>query len=248
MQVVMAGMFLMAMAAMVQAGTIAQHVGSTDPTTEGFTLEGTAGTDVDDGGTAAWEMQSAWGRYKTDISGADAADMSANGWVAEQTVRMDVAGLDPSAPGELVGLGVIEVAPATTGDVAFSVCLGTDASGNPTVWQLNEWGTPLPWYWQVGTVTGTGYHNYKLVQMAGETTADLYVDGSLMATLDPTPGFGVARYMVGNSAPSSFTDPMGVFLAGASLSTPGVVPEPSAVVLLVTGLIGLLAYAWKKHR
>ena len=33
-----------------------------------------------------------------------------------------------------------------------------------------------------------------------------------------------------------------------NLSSTATVPEPSAIVLVVTGLIGLLAYAWRKRR
>ena len=243
-QVLLVGLFVVAMCATVQAATIAQHVGSTDPTTEGFTLTGTAGVGVNDGGTQALHIDQAWGRYDMLPSPAQEADMATNGWVVEQTVRMGVAGLDVGADSNLVGLSAMEVAPSAAGTDAYLLCLGTDGSGNPTVWQY-DYTFPSPWYWQIGTVSGTGYHNYELVQTAGAATANLYVDGSLMAALNPTGAFGVTRYLIGNTGSSAYTASMGVYLAGASLST---IPEPSTLALLMIGLFGLLAYAWRKRR
>ena len=139
-QVLLGVLVVVALSATVQATTIGQTSGATDPATEGFTLDGTAGTGVSDGGTAAWKMDAAWGRYKMAISSAQATDMSTNGWVAQETVRMGVAGMDPSASGvnsgypiddALVGLGTMEVSPTASGSGIYSVCLGTNASDNP---------------------------------------------------------------------------------------------------------------------
>ena len=233
------------MCATVQAATIAQHVGSTDPTTENFVLGGTAGVGVNDGGTPAWQMDAAWGRYINTPSAAQFTDMATNGWVAQQTVRMGVAGLDPSAGAQpLAGLATMDIAQSTAGNDAYILCLGTDPSGNPTVWQL-DYTFPSPWYTQIGTVTGTGYHTYKLVQASGAASANLYVDGSFMTAVSPTGGYGVARYMIGNTGAASDPTVVGVYLSGASLAT---IPEPSSIALLTIGLFGLLAYAWRKRR
>jgi hypothetical protein len=249
------GLFVaVALTGVVQATVIGQHVGSTDPTTEGFSLDGTAGTGVDDSGTAAWKEDTTWGRYGKSISSGQASDMATNGWVAQQTVRMGVAGLDPNSnrPGTaskwLVGLGLMEVSPTDSGPGTYSLCLGTDTSGNPTVWQWDENYTASATLTQIGTVTGTGYHTYKLVQQPGVGTANLYVDNSLMAAITPVAGFGAARYMIGNTASSAYTDPVGVYIAGASLSTGIPTPEPCAFVLICTGMLGLLAYAWRRRR
>ena len=254
-QVLLGAFVVVALSATVQATTIGQTSGETDPATEGFSLDGTAGTGVSDGGTAAWKMDAAWGRYGTPISSAQATDMSTNGWVAQETVRMGVAGLDPSVPKPgttndwLVGLGMMEVSPTDSGPGTYSLGLGTDASGNPTVWQWDENYTASATLTQIGgTVTGTGYHTYKLVQQPGAATAELYVDSAPFAAITPTAGFGAARYMIGNTASSFYTNPVGVYLAAASLSTGVPTPEPSALVLLATGLLGLLAYAWRKRR
>jgi hypothetical protein len=242
-QALFCGLVVVALSATVQAAYIGQHVGSTDPATEGFALDGTAGVGVDDSGTAAWQIDSGWGRYKMAISSAQATDLSTNGWVAEETVRMGTANLNPAASGTIVGLATMEVAPFASGATVYSVCLGTDQDSNPTVWQFDENSGAAT---QLGSVTGTGYHDYKLVQTPGAATANLYVDGALMATLNPLNAFGAARYMIGDTAGRDLTG-VGVYIAAASLST-GVVPEPSTIVLLTTGLLGILAYAWRKRK
>ena len=246
-QVLLVGLFVVAMCATVQAATIGQHVGSTDPTTEGFNQDanGIAPVGVNDGGTQAWLIDSLWCRNSIFPSAAQLTDMSTNGWVAQQKVRMGVANLDPNNTAYL-GMATMEVAPSLAGTDAYSVCLGTDASGNPTVWQFDEL-VGGPSLVSLGTVTGTGYHTYQLVHAPGAATATLSVDGSYMATLNPTPGFGLERYMIGNTASQALPGTaVGVYLAGASLTTP--VPEPTTLALLTIGLFGLLAYAWRKRR
>ena len=143
-----------------------------------------------------------------------------------------------------MGLATMTVAPSAAGTDAYILCMGTDPSGNPTVWQM-DYTFPSPWFWQIGTVTtGAGYHNYELVQVAGAATANLYVDGSLLTAVNPTGAFGASTYTIGNTA-GAYGSPVGVYLAGASLNT---IPEPSTLALLTIGLFGLLAYAWRKRR
>ena len=89
-QVLLVGLFVVAMCATVQADLIAQHVGSADPTTEGFALTSgyTAGVGVNDGGTQAWLLDNSRSRYDVFPAISQEADMAANGWVAQQTLRM----------------------------------------------------------------------------------------------------------------------------------------------------------------
>jgi len=54
------------------------------------------------------------------------------------------------------------------------------------------------------------------------------------------------EYGEGSYIAPTLDDPNGLYL-DALASVVGV-PEPSAFVLLATGLLGLLAYAWRKRR
>lgn len=246
-QALLCGVVVVAFSATVHATVIGQHVGSAAPTTEGFSLQGVFGTGVDDGGTAAWQVDAVWGRYIQNLSAEQLTSMSTDGWTLQETVRMGNAGLNWDNENRMSGIGAMEVATDTFGDCVYSIGLGTDASGNPIVYQFNENHTPNA-HSLLGTVTGTGYHTYTLSHATGAANANLYVDGTFMTTVTPTDGFGVARYLIGNTAGAYDGSPaVGAYFAGASLSTGFIVPEPTTLTLLMTGVVGMLAYAWKRR-
>ena len=96
------------------------------------------------------------------------------------------------------------------------------------------------------TVTAGTTHTYSLVLDTTKTnwTANWYFDGSPNAwhsytyTTNPTIN-GISLYW--------YSDGTGFTIDNLTLSSTAT-PEPSTIVLLATGIIGLLAYAWRQRR
>jgi hypothetical protein len=103
-------------------------------------------------------------------------------------------------------------------------------------------GSPVPTtfasnmdFGDAGVFTEKGYNEFH----------GTWADSSL------TPGSLLADIFVSNGANITFTGGLGLqggeFLSG-SVSTTATAPEPSTLVLLASGLIGLAAYAWRKRK
>ena len=111
-----------------------------------------------------------------------------------------------------------------------------------------------------GVAPDGNWHNLALVNDDGVTT--FYVDCVAKATLNASPiaptgyttlggefsGAGVATNVAANNIDEArvFTFASGAFQT-SDLSNYAV-PEPSSVILCLSGIIGILAYAWRKQR
>jgi hypothetical protein len=105
-----------------------------------------------------------------------------------------------------------------------------------------------------GTFYATDTQNWvaKTVEIRvapGASTADVYLGGTEVATgwagVPSTAGGDPFAFGWGGNISSS---PKTTFYVSASFTALNQVPEPNSIVLFVTGLIGLLAYAWRKGR
>ncbi len=176
--------------------TRVQHLGDADPTGEGFANDGAAGTAVDDEGTAAWNINAGWSRYRTSLDESVTNEMYSDQWTANMTVR-DLL-LDDVA----TDWGVyMEVSDRTH---TYAILVGSDSEGNPTLYYQMNWSLELAEIPLTG-VSGSGYHNYQIVSGPSYTagTADVLVDNILQATITGAPNFSVpgaqARFVFGGT-------------------------------------------------
>lgn len=251
MQVLLVGLFVAAMAEMVQADIIVQHVGSNDPRSEGFTRDlGTAGNAVDDNGTAAWEISAGKTRYISSLSSATVAALQSSTWEVSGTLR------NGTIPYSLDQCGIYMELTYGSGTAAktYGVTIGSRVNPNETIevqaGSLTDiyTGAYSPVMY-VGAF-GAGYHQYRIVRDDLTTeNVKFYVDDILQGTFAPATGSGTIsdlnRFVWGASAFQESWNADARW-SGASL-TIGSVPEPSTIALMTTGMLGLLAYAWRKR-
>jgi hypothetical protein len=226
-----------------QAGLIVQHAGVNDPTGEGFTLKDTS-SGFRSASDPGWAGEDSWwtggangdparGYYQHDLSSADLADMSSYGWRADARLIDNKASI---SGGDIYGVGFS----VNTDTIDYELYLGTDASANPQVYQWTTSGTNL-----VASVSGSGYHTYSLVAAASGSTADLLVDGGKVTTLTGVTGtYSTPRLWFGSCSDSAHFS-VNYSLVGMSTTT---IPEPMEVYMIGTGILGLLAYAWRRRK
>ena len=103
-----------------------------------------------------------------------------------------------------------------------------------------------------GLTTGLGtnpstWHNYAVQFNLPAHTLSMYVDQALVGTVNTSVFAGGIYDNWGNGAIGFGGDGAhDILLDNVQVGAP--VPEPATVVLLVTGLLGLLAYAWRKRK
>ena len=91
-----------------------------------------------------------------------------------------------------------------------------------------------------GTATGNNTVSIVLDTNNAAWTATWLINGSVVRAAEAVAAQDVAYVAFGGSPTSAFVD-------NFTLTT-DTVPEPSSMTLLLAGILGLLAYAWKKRR
>jgi hypothetical protein len=94
------------------------------------------------------------------------------------------------------------------------------------------------------------FHTFRVAQAPGAASFSVWRDGVLLSSGLPSGGpWAGAAFNIGDFAGAT----AGVAQIDYVRFTPGAyapvaVPEPATISLLASGLIGLLAYAWRKRK
>ena len=235
-KMVLAALLVAVMGGFASAAVIIEHVGSTDPVTEGFTVAlGTPGMAETVDGEAAWKLwwtsEQGAGRHFTP-PGIFAANpqLNANGWIAEARIKFETVGTTNDD----------EVRAVMPSDGVVLNGLAIDSEG------IKRPAEP-PVYWTVidANVPSAGFHDYKIVydpqtNPGAGGTYTYYLDGGLINTnsrADARQGTGdeLGFGLGGDSGPAWY--------ASVRLSE---IPEPSMAVLVGMGLLMLVF--WGRRR
>lgn len=208
-----------------------------------WTSTGGSGTGVDDGGTPAWLVTDGVDNgWTLNATSADVALSESNGYTL--TARFRVSSGDSSAYVHQVIFndtvnflsGGFQMRPdpnshdGDAGDVLVNV------NGNE--------------YINVGGENA--YSTYKLVCSPAAGTMDFYVDSSLI--FSDVPLVDNSTWWGGSPPPSyvMWGDNTGSSNRGGNICYNSVewttIPEPGALAIMVTGMLGLLAYAWRRRK
>jgi hypothetical protein len=232
------------------------HQGQNDPTTEGWALysSGAVGAGQEAIGGRLWDY---W-QVNDDsydnapfYHGAAPSDVlsDATGWTLTSVLRVNTLGTSPDWP---VSVSVDDGASKLWNLQMYN---GTGASG-AGVYRANAYVAPTLLTAMDVTL---GYHIYQLVYDKTADTAAVYVDGTSVASITRAQADGgllsgevnfgsITSYGKGSANYAYVAIEAGhhVYSDLNAFSSP--VPEPSTIMLLTTGLVGLLAYAWRKRR
>lgn len=234
---------LLAMASFAHANVVVKHTGSADPTTEspawvvgGSGTFGPGGTDT----KAYWDITTTTGG---DSAGGNAyywaalssGDVSGN-WLAEATVKAPTLTSGNWGPS----------------DAYLNVYVGSSwyfiGLSDTGLYQSPSTGGYTSQLYAFTPDTST-YYTLSMKKPGAGTSVDVYLDGSLKATITPRAGVDYGNYLYWGDGGSNSG------MAGRShwnsvvFDTNGTpTPEPGTIALLVSGLIGLLCYAWRKRQ
>jgi len=211
-----------------QGTIIAQHIGSNNPTSEGFVLYANyqyasppVGGIANDLGYNAW-VTGNWPYgllYSNNIG-----NMSSENWALSVTVRVLPTGTVPE----------IFFANVDTGSSQYGLGFGSDINGDQIV--------------SIGSTKftlngGSTYNNYQLIYSSDTETASFWIDGTEeLSGIVPQPDSSPASLEWGENgfqAPSQ--------QANWNLVSLEVTPEPSAVSLIILGS-GFLIYVRNRNK
>jgi hypothetical protein len=146
---------------------------------------------------------------------------------------------------------------SSTGSMGGYIMYFSPSDGHPAMASLSIAGTTTYWGtepWNAISLDQNNnldnqFHTYRIAQTPGTGIYSVWRDGVLLSDSMLTANANNS-YTLGD-----FGAPSGVIHGSADVEyfrlTPGAyapVPEPSTVLLLATGVIGLLAYAWRKRK
>ena len=227
------------LAPIAHATIICAHSGQTDPTTEGFTVDaaGTGTPTIGPGndGEDYWGIAVTDGRYNYNYGLTAAQLADPGGWHASARVKAlkAVANMDQA-------FFVRDYI-----DTYAMLLHGGPGVANPGVYMCDS-------NWQLGNLISSidptlAYHTYAIWYDPSITGVRYFVDGVEKATqtsAEAPHAWDQRKFVWGDNATDG--DSSGHW-AMARFET-GQIPEPSTLVLFATGLVGLLAYAWRKRK
>jgi hypothetical protein len=218
-------------AGMGYADTIlVQHSGATDPTTEGWDLNGddsqASALTPDTGyGVDAWataDTMSTNCRYQVAPTSEQVNNALTKGYTFSATMRLP----DADMPLNDIAVMYVKLSDGTNGQ-RYVIRFETDSNAIPTlhIWNsLHDWGTSY-------TLSSAGYHTYAIVHDGSTGKADLLVDGSVvMDDMSPDLDDPDSKFFFGNDNSGS-TD----YQSNWSAAEFSVVPEPATLSLLCLG-------------
>jgi hypothetical protein len=248
-------LLLMVCSSPLSAAVLFEHTGSTDPTTEGWSIggSGTPGSNgvytgpitndagsgmdawyVNDTATFGGSNQSYYGSLTSD----QVTQASTNGWTLSTTIRIpDASETAAYAPFALYRDGV------RSWDVAF----GSTSGGDPIV-KLITGGLHPNYNGPSYTLQGVGstYHTYDLVYDPLSSSADLFVDGVEVISDYLGIVYSTIKTNIGWGSGSSIDTGQGNFNAVSFSINPAPVPIPAAVWLFGSGLLVLVGYSKRR--
>jgi hypothetical protein len=184
---------------------------------------------VTDGGTSAWQVADQTGNNFYRFDSIDASDITAGntyGWTLKAIVRMPTS----SVTDLTVSPRVLFADGSNIWNMAFWV-----DSGKPAV-QVTH-GSSTETYTLSSAADNSDFHTYELRYDPVSTKATLWIDGDDKITGLDGGSSAPTQVFFGESASSADS----ARTTNYNLVEWSVVPEPSAVVLLLAGLISLLA-------
>jgi hypothetical protein len=232
---------LLAMASFAHAATIISHTGSADPTTEspawgvgGAGTFGPGGTDTkpywDVSTTFAGDSTAEAYYYCTLTPG----DVSGN-WLAEATVKVPTLTSGDWGPS----------------DAYLNLYVGTSwyfiGLSDAGLYQSTGGGGYTNQLYGFTPDTST-YYTMSMKQTG--TGVDVYVDGIMRASnITPRAGANYGNLLYwGDGGPNSQMAGRSQWNSVVFDTNAAPTPEPGTLVLLATGLIGLLCYAWRRRK
>lgn len=128
------------------------------------------------------------------------------------------------------------------GTYTFTAAVGMIPSGEDCGVQLILSTEGVP-----GSLTGLlGYATFTSAQMTSAEFVDLTY--TFTPTAQQVADFGGQKVMIAVCAYPGTAGGGRIAFDNVRMETQGVVPEPGTLVLLASGLMGLLAYAWRKRK
>lgn len=212
---------------------VARHIGSANPTNEGFSIIRSGTTSLSpvtgDQGFDAWRIglnsQSQISQYHKSFT-QQQLDNAANGWILSLTARIAPPFNQPS-------YGIF--GEFSDGWLTYSLQLGASPNGDPIV----RFGNTV--YNHVGG--GAGYHNYQLKYNPISSVSSLWIDGSEKLSGLTVMTYGGLQGLTWGSGQNQYSSLVS-FWNEASFT---IIPEPSSVALF--GLASsIAAFVRRKQR